>query len=109
MQDCTAIAGYDSESGIGFIAHFSPSYKKIDIALLKIEKIIQEISRDKCLKNMKLFVVGGVRNNHDSVNNLRTVYKLLIERYGVNCDEIIKFNTGVSRSIMIHDGKIKIF
>ncbi len=109
VQSCTAIAGYDSESDIGFMAHFTPNYKKIDKVLFEIEKAIQEISNNRGLKYMKLFVVGGVRNNQDSMNNLMTIYTQLIERYGINYDEITKFNTGISHTILIHNGETKIF
>jgi len=109
VQSCTAIAGYDPDSGVGFIGHFTPRYRNIEKALFDIDKTIREMRNNRGLKDMKLFVVGGVRDNEDSVQNLMTVYGQLVEQYGVRYSEIKKFNTGISYTIIIHNGEVKIF
>jgi len=109
VQSCTAIAGYESKIGIGFIVHFSPNFKKIDKILLKIKKKIEKINNKISLKNMKIYVVGGIKDNPKSMNNFKFVYKQLIEIYGVDYNKILKFSTGISQNIIIYKDKIKIF
>lgn len=109
VHSCTGIAGYDSQSDIGFIAHFSPKYKRIEPLLSKIDKEIKTINNKRGLQHMKLFVVGGVRTKHNSVNNLMTVYTQLVKQYNVNYDEITRFNTGISYNIVIYNTKVKVF
>ena len=109
VQSCTGVAGYDSDSGIGFIAHFTPNYGKIDEAFVEIDGMIQEIANDRGLEHMKIVVVGGVRDNQNSTSTLMAVYSQLVERHGVSFDDITKSNTGVSHTIVIHNGESKIF
>ena len=58
---------------------------------------------------MKLLVVGGVRTNRNSVNNLMTVYTQLVNKYNVNYNEITRFNTGISYDIVIYNTEVKVF
>jgi hypothetical protein len=109
VQSCVAIAGYDPESSAGFIAHFTAGHDNIDKALSEIENNVRRITNNRGLKNMKLYVVGGVRDLQDSRNTLMFVYTQLVDRYGVNFDEITKFNTGISHTIIIDNGEVKIF
>ena len=109
VQSCTAIAGYDKESDVGFIAHYAPSYKEIERSLFRIDREVKEKNNNRGLKNMKLFVVGGVRGDPNSVKNLVLVYTTLVEKFGINYDEIAKFNTGISYNIVIYEGEVKVF
>ncbi len=109
VQTCTAIAGYDPQSNIGFIAHFTPKYKKIDKALMEIEKKIQEYTPERGLKEMKIFVVGGVKNDQDSISNLNMVYSELLKVYDIDKNQIKKFNTGVAHTIIMKKEWIKVF
>ncbi len=61
------------------------------------------------MRHMRLSVVGGVRDNPDSKKMLMSIYARLVERYGIEYDEIAKYNTGTSYTIMIADGRVKIF
>lgn len=108
VQACTAIAGYDENSNVGFIGHFSPKYHDLDNALSDIQSKITSISKSSGISKMKIVVVGGVRSKK-SIENLHSVYKLLVDTYGVKYEDIGKFNTGVSMSLMIHEKAIKFF
>ncbi len=109
VQTCTAIAGYDSESGVGFIAHFKPGYNQIRNAFIEIEEMIRKNGNHRGMKSMKLAVVGGVRGHPTSVRTLKTVYTHLVDHNGIEYDDITKFNTGISHTVVILNGEIKIF
>jgi len=108
VQSCTGIAGYDPASEIGFIAHFVPTYGEIGHSLTQIDKEIGKVNNRRGLRNMKLTVVGGVRDHPDSVKNLMLVYTLLTEKYGIDYEEIVSFNTGISYNIVIHNGEVNV-
>ncbi len=107
VQSCTAIAGYDSVSAVGFIAHFSPAFEAMAAALSDINGSVQQLNGEG-LKAMKCCVVGGIRGQADSVDNMMTAFAEL-ERYGVSYEEMIKHNTGVSHSLFLYKGVIRIF
>ncbi len=108
VQSCTAIAGYDLESNVGFIAHFTPTYKKIESDFKEIEKKIRTLTSKRGLKNMKFVVLGGVKGKQDSIDNLTLVYSQL-SQYGIRKSEIRKFNSGGSYTVAIYNKKTKIF
>lgn len=107
VQSCTAIAGYDPVSDTGFIAHFSPAFDAIATALSDINASLRQLNGDG-LKSMRCCVLGGVRDQADSVDNLMTVFAEL-ERYGVAYDKMMKHNTGVSHSLFLYEGNIRVF
>jgi len=109
VQRCTAIAGYDPEIRVGFIAHFRPSYKEKEQALMRIDREIRERHKSQGIKDMNLFVVGGIKDDPESVANLIDVYEIIVNKFGITQDDISKFHSGISRNIAIHNGKIKVF
>lgn len=109
VQRCTAIAGYDPVASVGFIAHFRPDFKDKEGTLLRINLEINEKYKSQGMKSMKLFVIGGVADDSESVRNLSDVYTILIEKIRIDSGDISKFHTGISYNVVIHDGEIIVF
>jgi hypothetical protein len=108
-QSCTGIAGYDARTQIGFIAHFAANFPETELSLLRIDRELQEKYSLQGLIDLRFWVVGGVRDMPASIQTLHTAYRVLVERFGVEFDEITKFNTGVSYNILIHKGEVRVF
>lgn len=109
VQSCTGLAGYDSLTQVGVVAHFSYPYKDIKHDLEKIEREIQKSANGRGLRHMEIAVVGGIKNNPQSVSNLHLLYKELVMKYGVNFRDILKYNTGTSHILAIFHGKVMVF
>ena len=108
-QSCTGIAGYDPRSQIGFIAHFAADFHKTELSLVQIDQDLREKYSLQGVSDLRLWVVGGVRESPASVRTLHAVYRILVDRLGVHFDEIMKFNTGISYNILIHNGEVRVF
>jgi hypothetical protein len=109
VQSCIGIAGHNVESQIGFIAHYTAGFPEIESSLIRIDRELREKYGLQGLIDMRFWVVGGVREMPASVHTLHNVYSVLIESFGVDFDEITKFNTGVSYHILNHEGAIVVF
>ena len=77
--------------------------------MIEINNKIKEISGNRELKHMDLYIVGGYSDREDSKQNLKLVYELLINKYSVDYNRIKKYNTGKSYMLMINNGHIKVF
>jgi hypothetical protein len=106
-QACTAIAGFDPISRVGFIGHFNYLDVNTEKAIQEIAQVLKELTgNERGLKDMKLYVVGGVPENIKSQTNLVFLYRELVEKYGVKYEQIEKYNSGLSFSIAVVNGKI---
>jgi hypothetical protein len=109
VQSCIGIAGYDAESQIGFIAHYAAGFPEIEPSLIHIDRELREKFGLQGLIDLQFWVIGGVREIPASVQTLHDVYSVLIDSFGVDFDEITKFNTGVTYNILNHKGSIVVF
>ena len=109
VQSCTAVAGYNDACKAGFIVHLRPGYERIDMIFSKIRKEIGSLCGKNALKNMQFALVGGVKGNKKSEHTLNSVYRYLLENYHLSGEEISRYNTGVSSSLFIYHGMIKVF
>lgn len=108
VKNCVVLAGYSKTCGVGFLAHFSSRFEKMEEALGEIEKQIKK----KCGKGfteMDLYVVGGRIRDAASFENAIKVYRVLAETFasGYKGDKI--FHLGIVYNIIIDTGNIDIF
>ena len=108
VSNCVAILGYCKTCGTGFLAHFSPYFKKMEEALGEIEKQI----KNKCGKgfsDMNLYVAGGRVRNAASFENAIEVYRVLAKTFAAGYKGDKMFHLGVVYNIIIDNGNIDIF
>jgi hypothetical protein len=108
VGNCVAIAGYCKRSKVGFLAHFSPNFRKIEDTL---EKIDQEIKKNggSGVTGMTIRVVGGRLRKEGSYENALKMYKELIETYGLDYKGDRIYHLGKAYNIILNNGKIDIF
>jgi hypothetical protein len=108
VGNCAAVAGYCKRGGVGFLAHFSPRFEKIEETLGQIEKEIKK-KGDKGFAEMNIYVVGGRIRNAVSFENTIKVYRVLAETFGTTYKGDRISHLGVVYNIIIDNGNIDIF
>jgi hypothetical protein len=108
VGNCVAVAGYCKSSNLGFLAHFSPNFKKIENALAKIEEEIKK-NGGSGFADMTIRVVGGRMKKDGSYENALKIYRELIETYAVEYKGDRIYHLGKAYNIVINNGEIDIF
>jgi hypothetical protein len=108
VGNCVVVAGYCKACGVGFLAHFSSRFEKMEETLGEIEKQIKK-KGSKGFAEMNLYVAGGRIRNAASYENAIKVHRLLTETFaaGYKGDKI--FHLGMVYNIIIDNGNIDIF
>jgi hypothetical protein len=110
VQSCTGMVGYNKEYKVGFIAHFSLEFKNIPFILREIDQGLTKLTGSG-LNNpdMKIYIVGGLKTDSDSFNNVITLYRELLQKYHVTYEGAKMFHLGKSYNIILNAENIDIF
>jgi hypothetical protein len=108
VQTCTAIVGYNQNSKVGFLAHFSPENNNIEETFSKIDKEIRKKGVDGFM-DMDLYIVGGVKEIDNSYINTIKIYREMNEKYKNNYQGDKIYHLGKPYNIIISGGNINIY
>ncbi len=110
VQSCTGMVGYNKEYKVGFIAHFSLEFKNIPFILREIDQGLKKLTGSGLSNpNMKIYIVGGLKTDSDSFNNVITLYRELLQEYHVKYDGAKVYHLGKSYNIILNEENIDIF
>jgi len=110
VQSCTGMVGYNKEYKVGFILHVSPNVKNIPSILREMDQGLKKLTGSGLNNpNMKIYIVGGLKTDSDSFNNVITVYRELLQNYHVNYDGSKVYHLGKSYNIILNAENIDIF
>lgn len=107
-DNCTVIAGYCRNTGTGFLAHFSPRYKKTAEAFRRIDRAIKTMG-GKGLAHISLSVAGGRYRYPISLENALSIYRELEQTYKCSYKGDRQLHLGLSYGVIINNGGIEIF
>lgn len=109
IQACTAVAGIDRDTGVGFLTHVSHRNTGIETVLDNMTGEFKSRANVEAIPKTGIVLVGGVRGQEESEGNLRQAFARLTGEYGVDGAGMRRFCTSTSWNVVIYQGNVLVF